>query len=384
MIIIHYDEIALKKSNRKFFEDKLVNSIKESLMDFNVGSIRRCYGYLLVSSVTEEDFSLIKDILKKIPGISNFAYTYSCEKDFDAMKGALAFFSKDLEKAHNFAIDVRKSDHKFSLSSMECERELGGIVLEKYPNLSVRLKNPECTIYYDITHTCIFVYSEKIQGVGGLPVGSVGNMFCLLSGGFDSPVAAYFMMRRGVKVSFIHFRNSTKQSSSVENKIIDLVRVLSKVQGCSLLYIVPFESIQREIISLVPSEYRMIVYRRYMIRIAEQISKANNAKGLITGDSMGQVASQTLENLTSVHAVAKSFIASPLIGMNKRDIILCAHSLGTYKISSLPYEDCCSLFVSDHPALRSTPDEITRLESSLDEDSLIKEVLPMIQKYELS
>lgn len=382
VIVLHYDEIALKKANRAFFEQKLVSNIKQLLKGNHIVGVKRQFGRIVISLGEDSVLNDVITILQNIPGINNISPAYVLEKHLDDMKAAVNIFDEQLKNAQTFAIDVRRPDRDFPINSMECERQLGGAVLEKFPDLKVQLKNPEVTIHYEIAPEGIYVYADKLSGQGGLPVGSSGKMMCLLSGGIDSPVAAYKMMVRGAQVFYVHFQNFTQDSKSVENKIEQLVQTLTKFQGKSKLFIVPFEQIQKTIIAHVPAKFRMIVYRRFMIQIAQILATKYKCRALITGDSVGQVASQTLENLTTVHAVADRFIASPLIGMNKRQIMDTAIEIGTYETSILPYDDCCSMFLPKHPATKSNEYEIEEFEKDIDVKQVmydaIKEVKTLV------
>lgn len=382
-IVVHYDEIALKKSNRSFFEQTLVKNIQAALKGNHIEAVLRQYGRIIIELGDGTDVETVMALLGNVPGIHSFSPALKCDKYLDEMKGMLKHFEVGLQGAASFAIDVRRPDRDFPITSMECERQLGSAVYElmrqnpefKDEQLKVDLNNAEVTIHFEIAPQAVYVYSSKVLGLGGLPVGSSGKMVCLLSGGIDSPVAAYKMMKRGSRITFVHFKNFSAHSNAVENKIEDLVKVLTKFQGDSKLYIVPFEKIQKTIIAHVPAKFRMIVYRRFMIRIAQKIAHKHKAHGLITGDSVGQVASQTLENLTCVHAVADRFVASPLIGMNKREIMDESIAIGTYDISIQPYDDCCSMFIAKHPATKSRLDEIEEFEKAIDTKQLIYEVL---------
>jgi len=383
-VVIHYDEIALKKNNRAYFEHVLVKNIKKGLKGNNIQAVRRQFGRILVDLGEKSDVEQVVTLLQKIPGINSISPAYIVPKTLDDMKDAVQSFDEILSKAVTFAIDVRRPDREFPIVSMECERQLGGAVLERHAHLKVQLSRPEVTVHFEIAPEAVYMYAQKYQGIGGLPVGTSGKMVCLLSGGIDSPVAAYQMMKRGAQVIFVHFKNFTQDSTAVENKIEQLATILSTYQPRTQLFIVPFADIQKTIIAHVPANFRMIVYRRFMVRIAERIALQKKAKGLITGDSVGQVASQTLENLTSVHAVSSMFIASPLIGMNKRQIMDEAHRIGTYETSILPYDDCCSMFIAKHPATKSTPDEMAAYEEKIDIDSVISEALKQAERRDIS
>ena len=351
MYIIHYDEIGLKGKNRGKFEDQLVDNIK------HLGKVKKDYGYILLDA---EDVS---EELSLIPGIAYFGDALKAELDLNSAGSRI----KDLlagKKFFNFRIDTSRHNKQFEKTSQQVNEILGGVVLDNF-DCKVKLKNAELTVYVEVCNKKIYVYCEKVFGVGGLPVGSAGKVVCLLSGGLDSPVSSFLMMKRGCKVCFVHFVNKTQQSCAVKNKISELVKVLSKVQGESKLYMVPFDEIQQEIITKVDSKDRMVVYRRFMVRIAELVALKEKALGLVTGDSLSQVASQTLENLDCVYSVYGGVILSPLIGMNKQEIVDIARKIGTYEISILPYGDCCSFLIAKHPVIKGRRRDFEIIDSGL-------------------
>ncbi len=351
--VIHYSEIALKGKNRSYFERKLVSNIKKKISEIESPEIRREYGRI----VLESDNPRIEYILEKTPGIRYFALAIETEPDIDAIKKAA------IEVAPNsgtFRVETKRSFKEFYLNSMEINRIVGEEIL-KNKNLKVNLKNPEKTVYIEVSNRNAYVYSERIEGVGGLPVGVSGKVVCLLSGGIDSPVSAFMAMKRGAETVLVHFFNSTIHSVGVRKKIHDIARKLSEYHRLKL-YMVPFRDIQLEIIKCIPSEYRMIIYRRSMMRMASMIADAEKAGGIFTGDNLGQVASQTLANMKVIYHASNYPIFAPLIGFDKEEIVDLAKRIGTYEISILPYDDCCSLMVSRHPVTSASIEEVERME----------------------
>lgn len=363
-IIIHSDEIGLKGKNRSFFEQKLISNLKNSLKNFDIKNVQKEYGRFTIELKNDKYNKKIISVLNKTPGVSNFSFGIKCDKEIDKIKQCIKE-NIEIKESKTFRITTQRSDKKFPITSVEVDKEMGGVILEKYPDLKVKLENPDINIQIEIAQKNCYIYLNKHYGIGGLPVGSTGRMLCLLSGGIDSPVAAFMMAKRGVKVDFIHFHNQTSQSKAVKTKIEKIVDVISQYQGKTDLHIVPFADIQKEIIAKTESDIRMLIYRRFMIRIAEKIANKNNTKGLITGDSLAQVASQTLENINVVHNVTNMFIASPLIGMNKTEIIKIAQEIGTYKISIEPYDDCCQMLIAKHPKTRAKLSDIENAESKI-------------------
>ena len=255
---------------------------------------------------------------------------------------------------------------------------MGEYVLE-HTELKVDVHNPDMEIVVDIGNKNCFIYSEKMKGIGGLPVGTAGKLVSLISGGIDSPVASFMMMRRGARIVFVHFKNKTVSSGAGSDKIEKLVETLSCFQGRSKLYVVPFEEFQKEIIAKIPSKNRMIIYRRVMFKLSEIIAKKENAKGFVTGDSLSQVASQTIDNINAIYKAANLPILPPLIGINKQETIDLAKQIDTYETSIIPYQDCCSFLIAKHPETRARLDEIIRQEENLEIDEIVKRVMDRIK-----
>ena len=375
-IIIHYNEIAIKGNNRYLFEDKLVSNIVNMLVIPKGGIIKR-FGLILIdlSLVPEKDEIKIKEILLRIPGIAYFCFSRKAKNDYlDIKEKALELLRET--NFNTFKVVARRSNKKFFMNSKEINEQLGAYILENL-NKTVDVHNPDTTIYVEVGDRETIIYTTKITGVGGLPVGSTSKVICSLSGGLDSPVAGYMMMKRGCEVVFVHIYNNSLVKEEVKNKIKMLVNQLTKFQGKSKLYVVPFSDIQKEIIANVPSTHRMIIYRRYMFKIMNQIARDERAKGIVTGDSLGQVASQTLDNIACIYKASYIPILPPLIGMNKDEIIEIAKKIGTYEASIIPYPDCCSFMNSDHPVTKGWYDDILKFEQDINkkEEELIKDAI---------
>ena len=385
-IIIHYDEITLKGKNRPFFERALARNIEEMLKGINCGKIHREMGKFVIDVNEQTEIQKVNKILKNIPGISNFMFAISCEKDIEKIKKKTVEFVKLREKEREyktFKIEARRADKKFELKSPEINYKVGEYVLEN-TELKVDVHNPDMEIVMDIGSKNCFIYSEKIKGIGGLPIGTAGKLVSLISGGIDSPVASFMMMRRGAKIVFVHFKNKTVSSGAGNDKIEKLVEILSCFQGRSKLYIVPFEEFQKEIIAKIPSKNRMIIYRRVMFKLSEIIAKKENAKGFITGDSLSQVASQTIDNINAIYKAANLPIFPPLIGINKQETIDLAKQIDTYETSIISYQDCCSFLIAKHPETRAKLDEIIGQEENLEIDEIIEKVMNKIKPVVVS
>ena len=356
-LLLHIDEIFLKGANQPFFYRCLKNNLSQLFTNIKASRVE---GGILIEDFNKEETGR----LSFVPGIANFAEVLKCEHDLRKIKMAVDCLINNAN-AGSFRISAERSYKKFEFSSMEIEHQIGAYV-QKKTGWKVNLKNPNLTIHISVSKKCVYVFVNKIEGAGGLPTGSSGKVLCLLSGGIDSPVAAYKMMVRGAEVGLIHFQNQTKVEEEVGQKIFDLAKKLAGFQPRIKLYIVPFAELQKQIIMKIPSQYRMIITRRLFFRIAELVAADNQYLALATGDSLGQVASQTLENLNVVYSASKMLKLAPLIGANKRDIMSLSKKINTMEISSRPYEDCCSLFVAKHPVTNAKLNDVLRLENNID------------------
>jgi len=375
-IIVHFDEIGLKGKNQKFFVRRLVENISQKLQsDVKIGAKK-----LIVFWPKDKSWEQLSNLLNIIPGIAFFAPAIICASNLKDIK---INSKKIIEyyKPQSFRFTSRRADKSFEMDSLELSRELGSVVLDAFPHLKVNLKTADIEVRVEVDKESTAILGQQEQGIGGLPVGTTGEVLCLLSGGFDSPVAAYLMMKRGAHVNFIHFQNQTINKGGVEDKIKDLVKRLSVVQGESKLFMVPFADLQKEVIKSIDSKVRMIVYRRLMYKIAEQVAKQNKALALVTGDSLGQVASQTLENMSVIASATSMLKLAPLSGTNKIEIINLAQKIGTYDISVRPYGDCCNLLVAIHPETSSRIRDIERAESKTNFQPLIDEAIKNIQIF---
>jgi len=364
--IVHYGEIGTKGENRAFFERKLVENISR------FAKAKRRYGWIEV-----EYYEGIEERLRKVPGIRYFGVGYKTELDMSAIESAVLKVLP--EKFETFRISTSRRNKNFPLNSVEINRELGRVVVER-TGKRVDLDNPDVTVWVEIGEKFALVYSKRVEGIGGLPIGCAGKVVSLVSGGIDSPVASFLAMKRGCETVLVHFFNKTLHSKEVRKKILMLAEKLAEYQGSLRLYMIPFEDVQMEIIRIVPPKIRMVVYRRSMMRMANMVAEKEGAKAIITGDNISQVASQTLENLNVIYAASKLAVLPPLLGFDKEEIVELAKKIGTYEISILPYEDCCSLMVAKHPETRAKREivedfeEFEELEKSAVEKGEIIEV----------
>ncbi|MEE9220264.1 MAG: tRNA uracil 4-sulfurtransferase ThiI [candidate division NC10 bacterium] len=370
VLLVHYHEIALKARNRPFFVNQLVRNLKRATADFPVRRIQKLPGRVLLELAGENAAQEVAERVRRVFGVANCCSALRCDLDLEALKNtaAKALAGRPFQ---TFRVTARRAYKTFPLTSPQLNEILGTFVLERFP-ARVDLKNPELTLFVDILPKEAFIYLEKVRGPGGLPVGVAGRVIALLSGGIDSPVAAYRMMRRGCQVSFVHFHGAPFLDRRTQEKAREIVKLLTRYQYTSRLYLVPFGEVQQEVVVNTPAPYRVLLYRRLMARIAEHLASLEGAKALVTGESLGQVASQTLENLTVIEEAVKLPLFRPLIGMDKEEITEQAKEIGTYEISIQPDQDCCTLFVPRHPATRATMDDIGRAEMTLDLDRLVQ------------
>ena len=369
-IVAHYHEIALKGDNRPLFIRQLVSNIEEATAGLGVGSIAAPRGRIILHLEGGALWPKIVERLRRVFGIANFSPVWKSHSTLAAFKKTLLHLIQD-QSFSSFRIAARRGYKGFPLTSMEVNEKLGRFVQDQ-TGARVDLEKPEFTLFVEILKDESLVYLEKLRGPGGLPVGVGGTVACLLSGGIDSPVAAYLMMKRGCRVVFIHFHSHPYVTKASMDKAEDLADHLTAYQFRSGLYLVPFGEIQRQIVLSVPPPLRVVLYRRFMLRIAEELAQREKAAALVTGDSLGQVASQTLENLATIEEAACLPILRPLIGWDKEEIITTARAVGSYPISILPDQDCCRLFTPRHPSLRAGLDDVRKVESRLDIHGLVK------------
>ena len=369
-IIVHYQEIALKGKNRPWFMGRLVRNLREAVAGLDVRAVRSLMGRIelvLGPGATREQ---VGDRIRRTFGVANFSYAARTPLDLDALTAAIL---RDLEgrTCSSFRVSVKRADKRFPMTSPQVEREVGGRI-KAARGWDVDLEDAELAIHVELLTTEAFYFFGKERGPGGLPTGTAGRVVCLLSGGIDSPVAAHRMMKRGCAVTFVHFHSYPILSRASIEKARQLVTLLTEWQHRSRLYLVPFGEIQQQVLLAVPGPMRVIVYRRLMLRIAEAIAQTRHAQALVTGDVVGQVASQTLENLSVVGHVATLPLFRPLIGMDKEEITAEAVRIGTYPISIIPDQDCCTLFTPRNPQTRARLAGIEAAEAALPFDALVE------------
>ncbi|MCI0440949.1 MAG: tRNA 4-thiouridine(8) synthase ThiI [Chloroflexi bacterium] len=372
-VIAKFHETALKGKNRPMFIRRLVDNLRQSVKGVGVERVWQGHMRVGVTLSDESQWPLARERVKDCLGIAKFYLASAVEPNLDSVKGFLASELKG-HKFDTFRITAHRTDKRFPKTSNEINRELGAFVLG-LTNTKVNLSEPGLEIFVDVLPREILVYFDEVRGYGGLPVGVSGRTMALLSGGIDSPVAAWHMMKRGSRVSFVHFHSYPLVDTSSIEKATELAQMLARFQYTSKLFLAPLGEIQKHIILSAAPAYRVVLYRRFMVRIAEALARRDRAKALVTGESLAQVASQTLDNIALIDEVARMPILRPLIGANKDETIEAARRIGTYPVSILPDQDCCTLFVPRHPVTHGDPDVTRKLEELLPVEELVSDSL---------
>lgn len=370
-IVVHYHEISLKGGNRPLFIRRLIRNLAQGTAGLGVRAIRRLPGRIVLDLEPGAPLAEIEERVGQVFGIANFSPALNTPARLPAFREAVARLLEG-RSFESFRITARRAFKVFPMTSEEVNRDLGTFVLSRF-STRVNLDQPALTVHVEILPREAFVYLDRRPGPGGLPVGVSGSVVALLSGGIDSPVAAWRMQRRGCQVVFVHFHSSPYLPDTSQAKARALVRLLTRHQYASRLWLVPFGELQREVVLSVVPPLRVVVYRRLMARIAEALAVREGARALVTGESLGQVASQTLENLARTTEVVSLPILRPLIGMDKEEIVRQARQLGSYEISIEPDQDCCTLFVPPHPETRAMPEAVAKAEAALEIERLVQQ-----------
>ena len=382
IILLKLGEIVLKGLNRRSFEQKLLSNVRRRL-----ASIGKFKVYCMQSTVYVEaeedgaDMDAAFEALKKVFGVINLSRAAACEKDKDAIvKLAVEYLRDEMESVKSFKVESKRSDKRFPMNSIQLSQYVGGELADAYPEVEVDVHNPELTVHIEVRDLAAYVHASPVPGAGGMPVGSNGVAVTLLSGGIDSPVSTYMIAKRGVRLIPIHFFSFPYTSQQAKDKVVELARLLTEYCGKMTIEVVPFTHIQEEIRDKCPEEYFTLIMRRFMMRISQRIAEANGAKAIVTGENLGQVASQTMEAMASTQAVTHLPVLQPLIGMDKEEIVCLARKIGTFDTSILPYEDCCTVFTPRHPKTRPDLAEVAQVEAALDIDALVEEALRGIER----
>ena len=378
IILLKDGEIVLKGLNRRTFEDVLKKNIRHAISHLGSFEIKSAQSIIYVKPLSD-DIDLDEACLKisRVFGIVSYSRAAICEEKTleSIIATAPVYLEKELKAVKTFKVEARRSDKRFPYKSPEICAELGGVILDKFPHLSVDVHNPDLIVNVEVRDFGAYVHGAAHKGAGGIPVGTSGNAAILISGGIDSPVAAYMMAKRGLKLTAVHFASPPYTSKRAEDKVVRLLRRVSRYAGKMTMYTVPFTKIQKTIKNECPEELFTIIMRRLMMQISSRIAADNDCTALITGESLGQVASQTIGALSCTDDAADLLVFRPLIGMDKQEIIDISEKIGTYETSILPYEDCCTTFVAQHPVTKPKMEQI--LES---EKALVGKIEPLIAK----
>ena len=382
IILVKLGEIILKGLNRRYFEQKLMANMRRRLS--HIGKFRV---YCIQSTVYVEaqednaDIDAAFEALQNVFGIVALVRAAACEKDKDAIAAlAKEYLRDEMLRARSFKVESKRSDKSFPMTSIELSQYVGGELNEAYPDVKVDVHEPELIVHIEVRDLAAYVHGAPVPGAGGMPVGCNGTAVTLLSGGIDSPVSSYMIAKRGVHLIPVHFFSFPYTSQQAKEKVIELAQIITAYCGKMTMEIVPFTHIQEEIRDKCPEEYFTLIMRRFMMRIAQRIALDNNARAIVTGENLGQVASQTMEAMASTQAVLQLPVLQPLIGMDKEEIVRLARKIGTFETSILPYEDCCTVFTPRHPRTRPKLREVEAAESALDVDALVEEAVKGIEK----
>lgn len=382
IILLKLGEIILKGLNRRYFENKLMSNVRRRLSRIGKFKVYCIQSTVYVEAAEDNaDMDAAFEALQKVFGVVAVVRAAACEKDKDAItKLALEYLREDMENAKSFKVESKRSDKSFPMTSIELSQYVGGELNEAFPDVAVDVHNPEFIVHIEVRDLAAYVHGAPAPGAGGMPVGCNGSAVTLLSGGIDSPVSSYMICRRGIHLIPVHFFSFPYTSQQAKEKVIELAEELTVYCGRMTMEIVPFTHIQEEIRDKCPEEYFTLIMRRFMMRIAERIAKDNNAKAIVTGENLGQVASQTMEAMASTQAVIDLPVLQPLIGMDKEEIVRMARRIGTFDTSILPYEDCCTVFTPKHPRTRPKLKDVELAESALDIQALVNEAIMGIER----
>ena len=383
-VLVHYGELALKGGNRPIFEKTLIENISRALAGLHIKAVRKLYGRLVVDVAPDSPWEEVRQRLGRVCGVVNFSPAHRVEATVEDIEAAVDEATSQYA-FDSFRVQTKRADKTFALNTPELNAHIGARV-QAATGAAVDLSDAaELTLAIEIVSGTALVACERHPGPGGLPVGVSGRVACMLSGGIDSPVAAYRMLKRGCLVDFIHFHSYPYTDRASVDKAVEVAELLTRFQNRASVSLVPFAEVQQRIVAETPANLRIIIYRRFMVRISESIAQGLGAKALVTGESLGQVSSQTLTNITTIEAAAAAMpILRPLIGMDKQEIINLARAIGTYEVSIQPHDDCCSFLMPSRPATRSTPEELEAAEAALDVEALVSMALEGVDTKRLA
>ena len=382
IILLKQGEVVLKGLNKRYFEQKLLANVRKRLKPLG-----NFHVYCVQSTVYVEpeddsaDMDAAFEAMKHVFGIIALTRAAACEKNEDAIfEKAREYLREDMENAESFKVETRRSDKSFHMTSIQLSQYVGGLLADAFPDTRVDVRHPELVVHLEVRDYAAYVHAAPTPGAGGMPVGSNGRAVTLLSGGIDSPVSSYMIARRGVKLVPLHFFSFPYTSEAAKEKVVELARLLVPSCGPMCLEVAPFTHIQEEIRAKCPEEYFTLVMRRFMMRIADRVAQRNSCRAIVTGENLGQVASQTMEAMAVTRAVTELPILQPLVGMDKEEIVRHARNIGTFETSILPYEDCCTVFTPRHPRTKPKLAEVEAAESALDVEALVEESVNGIER----
>ena len=385
MILLKLGELVLKGANRHTFEDKLKSNIARRLRPLGKFRVYTRQSTTYVEPLSDTcDMDAAYEAMKHVFGVVGISRAKACEKTREAMlETARSYLGDKLSAAHTFKVESKRADKSFPMTSIALSQWVGGELDDLYPNLQVDVHQPELTVHLEVRDYAAFVHADPEPGAGGLPVGTSGRALSLLSGGIDSPVASWMIAKRGVALEMVHFFSYPYTSEEAKQKVLDLAKLLTPWCGRLMVHVVPFTAIQEELRRKCPEELFTILMRRFMMRIAQAVAERTKSGAIVTGECLGQVASQTMEAMACTSAVCDLPILRPVVGMDKEEIVTIARKINTYDTSILPYEDCCTVFTPRHPRLRPLPGEVAEAEKLLDIDAMVKDAVDHIERIKI-
>ena len=385
IILLKQGEIVLKGLNKKYFEQKLASNAARRIKPFGSFHIYTIQSTTYVEPQSDDcDMDGAFEALKTVFGVIALTRAAACEKTPEAIAAkAIDYLGDAMRAARSFKVETRRSDKSFPMTSIQLSQYVGGELADAFPDTAVDVHNPELTVHVEVRDLAAYVHSAPVPGAGGMPVGSNGSAVTLLSGGIDSPVSSYMIAKRGVRLIPVHFWAFPYTGEAAREKVIELARRLTPWCGRMRLCVVPFTHIQEEIRDKCPEEYFTIIMRRFMMRIADRIARDNGCSALVTGENLGQVASQTMQAMGVTESVSQLPVLRPLIGFDKEEIVRLARRIGTFETSILPYEDCCTVFTPRHPALKPTEEKAREAEAALDVAALVEEAVMGVEHIKL-
>ena len=386
IFLLKLGEIVLKGANKRQFENRLRQNVRRRMKAYGNFDVYIMQSTVYVEPMDDEcDVDGAWEACASIFGVVSLCRCRPCEKDLDAIFETIeAYLGDDLDCAKSFKVESKRSDKRFPLNSIQISQEIGGRLAEAHPNVEVDVHKPDYTVYVEVRDLAAYIHGPAVPGAGGLPTGVGGRAMCLLSGGIDSPVAAHMIAKRGVEIEAVHFFSYPYTSQLAKDKVVELARLVSKYCGKMTVNVVSFTEIQEAIRDNCPEEFFTLIMRRFMMEIASRIAKWDGCGALITGENLGQVASQTMEAMTVTGAVVDIPIFMPLVGMDKEEIIAIARKIGTFETAILPYEDCCTVFTPKHPKTKPTLGQVINAERNLDREALIAKALETVEKIKVT